>query len=80
MQYSIENTPSEVPALTLTNLVRLYSQRIEDRKQRLRDDLAFYRGKLDELDVVDPQDCTGLRRIYVSHLERASSLLRVVAA
>ena len=80
MQYSLDNLASEVPALTLINLVQLYSQRIEDRKQRLRDDLAFYRSKLDELDVIDPQDCTGLRRIYVSHLERASSLLQAVAA
>ena len=80
MQYSLENVDSGVPALTLTNLVQLYSQRIEDRKQRLRDDLMFYRSKLDELDLVDPQDCTGLRRIYLSHLERASSLLRAVAA
>lgn len=69
-----------VPTHALANLVSLYSQRIEDRKQRLREDLHFYRGKLDELDLVDPQDCTGLRRIYRCHLERTAALLRDVAA
>ena len=69
-----------VPTTSLANLVQIFSQRIEDRKQRLRDDLSFYSGKLDELDLVDPQDCTGLRRIYRNHLERTAALLKAVAA
>ncbi|MGH8595497.1 MAG: hypothetical protein ACREXT_02425 [Gammaproteobacteria bacterium] len=71
---------NEVPTVSLANLVHIYAQRIEDRRQRLRDDLAYYSAKLDELDLVDPQDCTGLRRIYSSHLDRTSALLRAVAA
>ena len=73
-------TLSAAPTATLSNLVQLYSQRIEDRKQRLRDDRAYFSAKLDELDVIDPQDCTGLRRIYLNHLERTTALLRAVAA
>ena len=80
MQYTNENIQPGAPTMALANLVKLYSQRIEDRMQRLRDDLSFYRCKLDELDLVDPQDCTGLRRIYLNHLERTSSLLHTVAA
>lgn len=79
MQYTNENIEPGLPLLALANLVQLYAQRIEDRMQRLREDLSFYRCKLDELDLVDPQDCTGLRRIYLSHLERTSSLLHAGA-
>jgi hypothetical protein len=68
-----------VPGHALTNLVGLHGQRIEDRRQQLREDLDFYRGKLDELDLMDPQDCTGLRRIYRSHLERTAALLHATA-
>lgn len=71
---------SPIPTAVLSNLVQLYSQRIEDRKQRLRADLEYFSAKLDELDLIDPQDCTGLRRIYVSHLERSAALLEAVAA
>ena len=74
------STMSAAPAATLSNLVQLYSQRIEDRKQRLRNDLAYFSAKLEELGVVDPQDGTGLRRIYLSHLERTTALLHAVAA
>lgn len=80
MQQNQPRVDIGVPTRALASLVYLYSQRIEDRKQRLREDLNFYRGKLDELDLVDPQDCTGLRRIYRSHLERTAALLRDVAA
>lgn len=79
MQHPLDSVESGFPTLALTNLVNLYSQRIEDRKQRLREDLGFYRSKLDELDLIDPQDCTGLRRIYLSHLERTSALLCAAA-
>lgn len=80
MQYQELSPNFTVQTTSLANLVQIFSQRIEDRKQRLRDDLSFYSTKLDELDLVDPQDCTGLRRIYQSHLERTSALLRAVAA
>jgi hypothetical protein len=80
MQHIIENSEPGVPTLALANLVNLYSQRIADRKQRLCDDLSFYRTKLAELDALDPQDCTGLHRIYLNHLERTSALLSSVAA
>lgn len=80
MQYLLEQTMSGVPTRALANLVQLYAERIEDRKQRLREDLEFYSAKLEELDVIDPQDCTGLRRIYVSHIERTTALLRAAAA
>ncbi|MGD9601633.1 MAG: hypothetical protein AB7O21_19650 [Gammaproteobacteria bacterium] len=79
MQVASEGLPA-TPTHSLANLVQLYAERIEDRKQRLREDLAFYRAKLEELDVFDPQDCTGLRRIYVGHIERTEALLRGVAA
>lgn len=79
MQQTHSRVDVGIPTHALANLVYLYSQRIEDRKQRLREDLNYYRGKLDELDLVDPQDCTGLRRIYRSHLERTAALLRDVA-
>ncbi len=78
MQYATQ-TLNTVPTKALANLIQLYSQRIEDRKQRLRDDLSYYRAKLEELDLVDPQDCTGLRRIYLGHLERVSALLQTAA-
>ncbi|MSR13330.1 MAG: hypothetical protein EXR86_01965 [Gammaproteobacteria bacterium] len=71
--------PNSEQASSLTNLVQIYSDRLEDRKQRLRDDQAFYRAKLEELEVFDPQDCTGLRRIYANPLERTSDLLRTVS-
>lgn len=80
MQYIPEQTMSGVPSHALANLIQLYTERIEDRKQRLREDLDFYRAKLDELDILDPQDCTGLRRIYLSHLERTEALLLAFAA
>jgi len=80
MQYLVEQTMSGVPARALANLVQLYAERIEDRRQQLREDLDFYSAKLEELDVLDPQDCTGLRRIYLSHIERTSALLGAVAA
>jgi hypothetical protein len=68
-----------VEPLAWSNLVDLYVQRIEERQRRLREDLAYYRARLDELDLTDPQDCTGLRRIYAGHLERISALLHVVS-
>jgi hypothetical protein len=80
MQLQAQPISRDFPAVALTKLVNIYSQRIEERKQRLRDDFAFYSAKLDELDLVDPQDCTGLRRIYSSHLDRTSALLHATAA
>jgi len=76
--HTIPTSPT-LPSAALSNLVQLYSQRIEVRKQRLRDDVSYFRAKLDELDLVDPQDCTGLRRIYLNHLERTSALLQAAA-
>ncbi len=79
MQIQTHAIYAEASSLSLTNLVQIYAQRIEDRKRSLSGDVAFYQAKLDELDLLDPQDCTGLRRIYTSHLDRTSALLRSVS-
>jgi hypothetical protein len=79
MQDQIDTHDVDVQRTSLTNLVQIYAARLADRKQRLAADMAFYRSKLEELELLDPQDCTGLRRIYANHLERTSDLLRSVS-
>ncbi len=60
---------------SLARVVSLYAQRIDDRRIQLARDLIFYRGKLAELDQIDPLDFTGLKRIYNNHVHRTSALL-----
>ena len=59
----------------LEELVARYDEQIEFRREQLEDDLAFFRGKLDELTEIDPLDYTGLQKIYGEHEQRLQRLL-----
>jgi hypothetical protein len=73
--------PAETNAVgPLARVVSLYAQRIDEHRTQLERDLDFYRGKLAELDEIDPLDFTGLKRIYSNHVHRTRELLQSLDA
>ena len=70
------HTPDRVAPLA--TLVSVYSQELAERRSKLEHDLAYYRGKLAELERLDPLDFTGLKRLYTTHVEQTSYLLDLI--
>jgi hypothetical protein len=61
-------------------MVAKCAQQIQERRQQLSDDLAYYEAKLGELTSLDPLDFTGLGKIYRGHVERIRTLLNVIGS
>lgn len=68
-------THSASPALALQQTVAAYDAEIQARREQLADDLAIYRGKLQDLKKLDPLDFTGLQHLYTAHVQQIESLL-----
>lgn len=72
LQSVIDGTQSIEP---LTNMVAQYRIELDERKQQLCDDLAYFDSKLSDLNQLDPHDFAGLIAIYHKHASHIRGLL-----
>ena len=72
LQLVTDNTQTIAP---LADMVAHYAYEIDQRRQRLGDDLAYFESKLQDLGQLDPLDFTGLAKIYCVHASHIRGLL-----
>lgn len=59
----------------LIDRVARYAAEIDDRRRQLTQELAHFETKLRDLTQLDPQDFTGLGKVYGEHAEHIRRLL-----
>jgi len=72
LQLVADNTETIAP---LADMVAHYAYEIDQRRQRLSVDLAYFESKLRDLGELDPLDFTGLAKIYCEHASHIRRLL-----
>lgn len=72
LQLVADGTESIEP---LTNMVAQYTFELDQRRQQLCDDLAYFESKLIDLNQLDPHDFVGLAAIYRKHASHIRGLL-----
>ncbi len=67
-----DNTDAIAP---LIDRVARYAAEIDDRRRQLTQELAHFETKLRDLSQLDPQDFTGLGKVYGEHANHIRRLL-----
>ncbi len=67
-----DNTDAIAP---LIDRVARYAAEINDRRRQLTQELAHFETKLRDLSQLDPQDFTGLGKVYGEHANHIRRLL-----
>lgn len=60
----------------LIDMVARYTAEIDERRQQLSEELAYFETKLRDLAQLDPQDFTGLGKVYGEHARHIQRLLQ----
>ena len=68
--------PGSSCAPATRRLIEGYAAEIAARREQLIEDSALYQVKLDDLRELDPDDFTGLSKLYHVHLSQIEQLLK----
>lgn len=68
-----DNSPDIAP---LIDMVARYTAEIDERRRQLSEELVYFETKLRDLAQLDPQDFTGLGKVYGEHSRHIRRLLQ----
>lgn len=60
----------------LIDMVARYTAEIDERRRQLSEELVYFETKLRDLAQLDPQDFTGLGKVYAEHAGHIRGLLQ----